>query len=224
MYACKRQALRRALAAEGLRRDRTFSVLDGGCGQGQLARFYQKEFPASSYVGLDISERAITHLRQSMSGAEWYVANLSALQDSEVGARTFDVVQSFEVLHLLLDDEAWRQALAGLADRMAANGVLLVTAALPDQTEERSTYLRYRSRAQWNDAFVSLGLRIAAQRAMYYWLPSGGPANKYFRYALTRFESVPLYLVDRAALTLGVPRPSSVGLDSRTHLLTLRRA
>jgi trans-aconitate methyltransferase len=202
MYACKRQALRRALAAEGLRRDRTFSVLDGGCGQGQLARFYQKEFPASSYVGLDISERAITHLRQSMSGAEWYVANLSALQD----------------------DEAWRQALAGLADRMAANGVLLVTAALPDQTEERSTYLRYRSRAQWNDAFVSLGLRIAAQRAMYYWLPSGGPANKYFRYALTRFESVPLYLVDRAALTLGLPRPSSVGLDSRTHLLTLRRA
>ena len=91
--------------------------------------------------------------------------------------------------------------------RMAPGGALLVTAAMPDQTVERAGYLRYRSRSFWNGAIASLGLRIVAQRPMYYWLPSGGPANKYLRYALTRLGPDALYAVDRAALALGVPQP-----------------
>jgi hypothetical protein len=71
---------------------------------------------------------------------------------------------------------------------------------------------------------ATLGLRIVAERPMYYWLPSGGPANKYLRYAMTRLGPGALYAVDRAALALGVPRPASVGIDSRMRLLTIRRA
>jgi len=224
LYACKRQALHRSLAALGLTRDRRFSVLDGGCGQGILARFYQTKYPSASYVGLDISERAIAHLRQSIPGFDWHVADLCALDDSDVGPRTFDVVQSFEVLHLFLDDDALLQALGNLSQRLAPGGALLVTAAMPDQTIERSGYLRYRSRSFWNAAVASLGLRIAAQRPMYYWLPSGGPANKYLRYAMTRLGPDALYAVDRTALALGAPQPSSVGIDSRMRLFTLQRA
>jgi SAM-dependent methyltransferase len=224
LYDCKRQALHRSLTALGLTRDRRFSVLDGGCGQGILARFYQTEYPSTSYVGLDISERAIAHLRQSIPGAEWHVADLCALDDSDVATRTFDVVQSFEVLHLFLDDDALLRALGNLSRRLAPGGALLVTAAMPDQTVERAGYLRYRSRSFWNGAIAALDLRIVAQRRMYYWLPSGGPANKYLRYAMTRLGPDALYAVDRAALALGVPQPSSVGIDSRMRLLTLQRA
>jgi hypothetical protein len=59
---------------------------------------------------------------------------------------------------------------------------------------------------------------------MYYWLPSGGPANKYLRYAMTRLGPDALYAVDRTALALGAPQPSSVGIDSRMRLFTLQRA
>lgn len=222
IYACKRQALRRAIAALGLTRDRRWSVLDAGCGQGHFARFYREEYPASSYVGLDISERAISHLKQTIADAEFHLADLCEWDDPD--GRTFDIVQSMEVLHLILDDDAVRRALANLARRLGPRGALLVTAALPDQTVQRSDYLRYRSRAFWDGAIASLGLRVVAERPMYYWLPAGGPHNRFLRHALTRLGPGALYAIDRTAFTLGLPQPASIGIDSRMRLLTLQRA
>lgn len=222
IYACKRQALRRAIASLGLRRDQRWSVLDAGCGQGHFARFYRAEYPASSYLGLDISERAITYLQRTIPDADFRVADVCEFDDPD--GRTFDLVQSVEVLHLILDDDAMTRALANLARRLGPRGALLVTAALPDQTVQRSDYLRFRSRAFWERAIASLGLRLVAERPMYYWLPGGGPANKYLRYALTRVGPGALYAIDRAALGLGLPQPASAGIDSRMRLLTLQRA
>jgi SAM-dependent methyltransferase len=222
IYACKRQALRRAIAALGLTRDRRWSVLDAGCGQGHFARFYREEYPSSAYVGLDISERAVTYLRRTIVDAEFHVADLCEWADPD--GRTFDIVQSVEVLHLILDDDMVRRALANFARRLGARGALLVTAALPEQTVQRSDYLRYRSRAFWDSAIASLGLRLVAARPMYYWLPAGGPGNKYLRYALTRLGPGALYALDRAAFGLGLPQAASIGIDSRMRLLTLQRA
>ena len=222
IYACKRQALRRAIGALSLPRDRPWSVLDAGCGQGHFARFYRDEYPSSAYLGLDISERAVTHLQQTIPGSEFRVADLCSWDEPD--GRTFDVVQSLEVLHLILDDDAVRRALANLAHRIARGGALLVTAARPDQTVQLSDYLRYRSRVFWDNTIASLGLRVVAERPMYYWLPAGGPANKYLRYALTRLGPGALYAADRAALALRLPQPESLGIDSRMRLLTLQRA
>src|SRR6185436_10828139 len=107
-------------------------------------------------VGIDISERAVAHLQQSIAGAEFHVADLS--QWGDPAERAFDIVQSFEVLHLILDDAVVARAIASLAVRLSARGALLVTAALPDTTIERSGYLRYRSRSFWESTTAALGL------------------------------------------------------------------
>jgi len=138
--------------------------------------------------------------------------------------RLFDVVQSVEVLHLILHDGAAATALANLARRLAPGGALLVTAAQPDDTIQPSDYLRYRSRVFCEDAIASLGLRVVASQPMYYWLPAGGPANKYLRYALTKMGPRALYALDRLAVAWNVPQPASAGIDSRMRLLTLQRA
>ena len=222
IYACKLQALRKAIADLGLSRETRWSVLDAGCGQGHFARFYRAEYPASAYVGLDISERAVAYLQRTIADAEFCVADLCEWDDP--AGRAFDIVQSFEVLHLILDDDVMTRALANLARRLSPSGALLVTAVLPEQTVQRSDYLRYRSRAFWERTIASLGLRVVAERPMYYWLPAGGPANKYLRYGLTRLGPDVLYAIDRGAFALGLPQPSSAGIDSRMHLLTLQRA
>jgi len=221
LYACKRQALRRALASLGLTADVRWSVLDAGCGQGHFARFYRQEYPAASYVGIDISERAVNHLRRSMEGIEFHAADLCQWDDP--AGRTFDVVQCFDVLILILDDDAATRALDALARRIQPRGALLVSMPLPDTTFERGGYLRYRSRSYWQNAIAALGLRIVAERPVYYWLPTAGPMNRYLRYAMTRLGADALYAVDRAALALGVPRPASSGIDNQTRLLTIQR-
>jgi SAM-dependent methyltransferase len=222
IYACKRQALRRSIAALGLARDGRWSVLDAGCGQGHFARFYRAEYPLASYLGLDISARAVSHLQQTVPGAAFEVADLCDLDAAD--GRTFDLVQSLEVLHLILDDDAMRRALANLARRLNPRGTLLVTAAMPETTIQASDYLRFRSREFWERAIASLGLRVIAERPMYYWLPAGGPANVYARYALGKLGVGALYALDRAALAAGLPRPASAAIDSRMRLLSVRRA
>jgi SAM-dependent methyltransferase len=222
IYACKFQALRLALASLGLARDGRWSVLDAGCGQGHFARFYRDVYPSATYVGIDISERAVAHLHRTMPDTEFYLANLSEWDDPE--RRTFDLVQSFEVLHLILDDDVVSRALANLKRRLSARGALLVTAAMPETTIQPSDYLRHRSRSFWDTTLNALGLRIVDARPMYYWLPDGGPRNKYVRYALTRLGPDVLYAIDRAAFALGLPPAPSAGIDCRTRLLTIQRA
>jgi SAM-dependent methyltransferase len=221
LYACKRQALRRALASLGLAADARFSVVDAGCGEGHFARFYGREYPAASYVGIDISERAVDHLRRAMAGIEFHAVDLCQWDDP--AGRTFDVVQCFDVLFLILDDDAATRALAALARLLHPQGALLLSMPLPDTTIERGDYLRHRSRSYWQNAIAALGLRIVAERPIYYWLPTAGPTNKYLRYAMTRLGPDALYAVDRAALALGVPRPASSGIDNQTRLLTIQR-
>lgn len=220
-YACKVQALRRAIAALGLGREGPWSVLDAGCGQGYFARFYRQTYPAATYVGVDIAERAVDHLRKTLPDVEFHAADLCTWRDP--GGRTFDLVQSIEVLHLILEDEVVLRALANLASQLAPGGALLVTAAMPEQSRHVSDYLRFRSRDFWHDAIARLGLRVVADRPMYYWLP-GGPESKYLRFALARAGATALYALDRAALALRLPQPASVGIDSRMRLLTLQRA
>ena len=222
IYACKRQALGRALASLGLTRADAFSVLDAGCGQGRFASIYREDYPRATYVGVDISDRAIAHLRASRPDVEFHAADLCDWRDPR--QRTFDVVQSFEVLHLMLEAETTERAIAALGSKLSPRGALLVTAALPESDVHLSDYLCHRSQSFWGRALASHGLRIVASRPMYYWLPAGGPANRYLRYAFTRLGAGALYAVDRAALALGVPQPASAPLDCRMRLLTIQRS
>jgi SAM-dependent methyltransferase len=220
IYVCKAQALARSLSARLTARGE-WSVLDAGCGQGYFAQLYRRAYPTARYVGLDISERAVQHLRQHVPGVEFHAGDLCEWTDPL--GRTFDIVQSFEVLHLILDDDAMVRALANLSRQLADGGALLVTAALLERTLQPSDYLRYRSRSFWRDALASLGLCIVAERPMYYWLPAGGPRNKYARYALAQLGAGALYALDRAAVALRVPQPTSAAVDCRMRLLTIER-
>jgi SAM-dependent methyltransferase len=221
LYACKRDALQRALAARAISGDRDFSILDAGCGQGHFAGLYRADYPRAAYVGVDISERAVTHLRGTMPGLEFHVGDMSDWRDP--AGRRFDIVQSFDVLHLILDDQRMVRALASLAAAVGDGGALLVTAALPETTLQPSPYLRYRSRAFWHEATELLGLVVAAASPMYYWLPAGGPTNKYGRYLMSRLGAGALHAVDRAARALSLPQPRAWGPDCRMRLLTLVR-
>jgi SAM-dependent methyltransferase len=222
IYVCKRQALSRALSARGIDSAGGVSVLDAGCGQGFFAQYYRSHFPNAAYTGLDISERAIAHLRETFPDVEFHAGDLSTWTDPH--GRRFDVIQSFEVLHLMLDDTMFEAALARFAGMLAPRGVMLLTAAMPDETIERAGYLRYRSRRMWTGALERLGLRIADARPMYFWLPGGGPANRYARALFARLGVGALYAADRAALALGLPPLQSSGIDCRMKLLTVDRA
>jgi SAM-dependent methyltransferase len=222
IYLCKRQALRRSLAALGRGRTSAFSVLDAGCGQGFFARVYGEDFPGARYVGVDISDRVVEYLRGSIPAAEFHAADICQWSDPK--GRVFDVVQSFEVLHNIADDDLMMKAVANLARHLAPHGALLVTAALPNELRQTRSDLRFRSRGFWQELLGSLRLRIVAERPMYYWIPFGGPQNRYGRYALARLGPLAVYALDRVALAAHLPGSVAWPIDCRIRLLTIARA
>jgi len=217
VYRCKVAAIARALRRAGYTADRLFSVLDAGCGQGFFADFYARAFPRARYTGLDVSSRLIAHLRASRPEAEFETAEITTWN---AGGRRFDVVQSIEVLHLLLDDALVATALRNIGRWLTPGGVALVTAVLPTVTESRLGYLRFQARRDFEAMIQQAGLRLDHDDPMYYFLPDGGPSWAWSRPLCHRLPRRVLYAVDRLALTLHAPRVAT-GPDSMMRLLTL---
>lgn len=219
LYACKTQALSRALEHAGYTGRSRFRVLDAGCGQGFFPGFYQNHYPDVSYTGVDISPKVIGYLKKSFPAYEFFEGDLASWTHPE--QRRFDVIQSLEVLHLILDDRLLEAALDGFRTQLLPQGHLLITAVLPDRTIQVNDYIRYRSREYFHQVFARLGLQLVREAPMYYWLPEGGPSNRYIRRMLDLVGAGGLYRLDRLGLALRLPR-ATPGLDSRMKLLTVR--
>lgn len=84
------------------------SVLDAGCGEGEtLARL--DSLPRRGTVAVDLSERAVRHVRGRISWADVSVANVDELP---FGDGSFDLVLCLEVLEHLAEPEAALEELA----------------------------------------------------------------------------------------------------------------
>lgn len=221
LYACKAAALTRALERLAYRPKETRRVLDAGCGQGFFAEYYRRRFPGWTYVGVDLAPTVVAHLELRQPGCVFAVGDISTWRAAD-GA-PFDIIQSFEVLHLFLNDELVATTIANLAGQLTGDGALLVTAVLPTREAQPNPYIRHMTRRRFDEAARAAGLVTTSEEAMYYWLPDGGPSNRYLRYVFDRLGDGALFAADRAALALRLPRLFQSGFDSQMKLITLRR-
>jgi 2-polyprenyl-3-methyl-5-hydroxy-6-metoxy-1,4-benzoquinol methylase len=100
------------------------SVADIGCGSGHHLNVLAAAFPASSFVGYDFSEEAITEARataatRALGNVRFELRDVSDLS----GTGPFDLVTAFDAIH----DQAHPAAvLAGIAAALAPGGVFLM--------------------------------------------------------------------------------------------------
>lgn len=220
IYRAKKQALRKALHIAGFSSQRRFRVLDVGCGFGYFAGFYRAEFPRASYAGVDISRRAIDRARDTMPHGEFFAHDVVSWRHP--GDARFDVIQAIDVLQLLTDDAAFEEAMRNLAAHLDDDGVLLVPLMFSDQPPLTSHH-RIRSRAYFDALLAKLCLNVTDEIRMYYWLVDGGSKNRILRGIFARTGPVPLYLVDRVALRLGLQHNDPDHVLSRARMLIIRR-
>lgn len=112
---------RRRLIADCLGAERFSSVLDVGCGQGELLALLRGAHPeVASLAGIDLSPDQVAR-----NGERWPDMEFFALDvQKEALKRTFDLVVCSEVIEHL-DDQ--RAAMGNLARMVRAGGRLLVT-------------------------------------------------------------------------------------------------
>jgi 2-polyprenyl-3-methyl-5-hydroxy-6-metoxy-1,4-benzoquinol methylase len=111
---------RRRAILDLLRRQPFRSLLDVGCGNGELLRLLRANFPDAAYAGADLSPVTIEANRRALPFASFDVLDIQkrGLQ------RTFDAVVCTEVIEHV-DDVA--SAIGNLAGMVAPGGYLLLT-------------------------------------------------------------------------------------------------
>jgi SAM-dependent methyltransferase len=111
---------RRRMILDLLRSEGFGSLLDVGCGSGELIALIAQERRGATLAGADLSPLQVERNRERLPGVEFFAldAQSSALP------RTFDAVVCSEVIEHLDDSAA---AIANLARMVAPGGRLLVT-------------------------------------------------------------------------------------------------
>jgi 2-polyprenyl-3-methyl-5-hydroxy-6-metoxy-1,4-benzoquinol methylase len=221
LYRCKLEAWVNALSRSGLRQRTGLRVLDAGCGQGFFADAVERELTAAHYTGVDISEKSIAHLRETRPQHSW-ICDDFANRDFSL-AQSFDLIQSIEVIHLILDDANHAMALSNFAKLLAKNGRIVVTDMLPKVRTQINPYIIFRPLTQYQALADRLGLVIESVRPIYYFVPSRGwtasPVNKVF----ARLSPQTVFALDRAALAMRLPHFWTTH-DSQVKMLVLRAA
>ncbi len=154
MYQARLQALERALAASNRTLTNT-RFLEVGCGIGFYTE-YARQHGIADYVGLDITSKSISNLREAYPQFRFCQADISCTEIYLDGE--FDIVLAADVLFHIVDDDAFRQALHNIASRIKPNGLFIVSDVFPPKTLQTSVHVRSRALEDYAASLSSDGV------------------------------------------------------------------
>lgn len=121
---------------------RPFSILELGCGSARHTAVALADRCVSRYVGYDLSEIALAHARENLARLGCpldlrlgdLLAGVASLDDR------YDVIlSSFAIHHLAAEDK--RRFFHEAAKHLNPGGMFLLIDPVPDESEDRATYL-----------------------------------------------------------------------------------
>jgi len=163
LYRAKRRTLEASLAGVAIDGK---SVLDVGSGTGFFVEWYSKR--GAVVAGVDITEHSIESLRKRFPG-DFRVQDIS-----EPGAhpqRTYDLVNVWDVLYHVVDDDAHARAIQYVASAVRVRGLLLLTDVLGAAQNRRvAAHVRFRSLDTYKSLLEPLGFEFRRVHFLYRWL------------------------------------------------------
>jgi SAM-dependent methyltransferase len=220
LYRCKWEAYIKAIRSSRINLNKPISILDAGCGQGHMASLIQQEFKNAKYTGIDISRKAINYLRSKMPSFEWICEDFC---DTTLNLKDqYHLVQSIEVLHLILNDKNHKIALMNFSSWLRNEGILIITDTLPNRQYFANDYIVFRPLKYYRKLFEECDLELIDLFPMYYWIPDTGltfwPMRIFFKFIPPHI----VYLLDRLLLRLKIPQFKQTH-DSKMKIMVLRK-
>ena len=143
-------------------------VLDVGSGTG----FYVDQWRGlgvKQIVGLDITDAAVSHLREAYPGCEFIVADIGS-ETVPLGPGSFDFVSCFDVLFHIVDDARYARAMKNTFALLKPGGMFVWSDNfLQHGRRDASVHVVSRSLEQSSQFLVDAGFEIVARKPMF-WL------------------------------------------------------
>ncbi|MCA9810813.1 MAG: class I SAM-dependent methyltransferase [Candidatus Dadabacteria bacterium] len=152
LYKLQLGALKKAIAKHEIRLPGA-KVLDVGCGTGFFSKFYIDGL--SEVTGIDITEFSIQSLREMMPDGRFVTLDISSdnLYDQIVEGERFDIINVFNVLYHIVDDDKLRNAVENLTTCLKSGGYIFITDNLGEKDFSPAEHVRFRSLESYNEIF-----------------------------------------------------------------------
>jgi SAM-dependent methyltransferase len=174
------------------------SLIDLGCGNGQLLDEIGRAFPAMRLAGLDLSSRQIAENRERAPRIEWMTGDLS----QEVALREFECVTASEVIEHL--DEP--RSLLENARRLGKTLILTTQSGPLRETERRVGHVRHFTASEMSGLLTGAGwtpIRVWNEGFPFHDL-SKWWANRDAEASMARFGGTERYGVRERAICLAL--------------------
>jgi SAM-dependent methyltransferase len=172
MYMLKERSLGRALncyriAVEGK------EVLDIGCGGGFFVDFYRRK-GASTITGVDITDASINAMRERFPAYAFSKLDIGSPRASL--SKAFDIVNIFDVLYHIVDDNAFGSAIANIGAWSRKGAWIFITDSL-DSSQNAAGHVHYRRPEIYSAALKKEEIDIVDTLPIFHLMGKGvGPA------------------------------------------------
>ena len=146
MYAVRAKSFGRAVRTHAGDRLSSMRVLDVGSGTG----FYLDQWTrlgAGSITGSDLTEVAVERLRRRRPGIPTLQLDIGSAEPPTDGA-TYDAISAMDVLFHIVDEDAYRRAIANMAALLVPGGLLLFSENLLSDEAARAPSQVSRTREE----------------------------------------------------------------------------
>lgn len=170
IYARRIDALDSMLARHVHKPLEQLRVLDIGCGSGFYTRYWQAR-GVRDYVGVDISERTIEHLKDIYPEYQFVHADVTESLSGKLSkTEPFDVITIFDVLYHIVDDQRVESAVENIGVLVAADGHVLIMDQLCKHDYQVSRHVKYRNRDSYLTMFGKRALTLADSELLFHFL------------------------------------------------------
>jgi SAM-dependent methyltransferase len=155
LYRRKHAVLQRALRGRAMTR-----ALDLGSGTGWVI---PELFAAgaTSVEGCELTEVGVERLRTALPEVTFHRVTVGA-EPLPVADATVDIVTMLDVAYHVVAPDDFAAAVAEIARVLRPGGAALVSDSFGDQSQSAGDHVRFRSRAEWQDALEGTGLHLVA--------------------------------------------------------------
>lgn len=128
------------------------SILDLGCGTGNLSQLIHERYPDAALTCVDISEESLLECRARLSACDALVCEKSDMQDVDYSPGSFDLIVSSIAIHHL-PAAAKQKLYQRIYQWLASNGVL----CFADQFAGATPDVSVRHQAHWKALSMQAG-------------------------------------------------------------------
>lgn len=122
-----------------IRRRKPKRVLDVGCGNGFSTKIYARKFPEIEFVGLDFSEKMISHSKKEpVKNCTFIVGDVLAFDSFPPGE--FDIVSTQRCIQNLPDYQSQVKAINNLRAKKSPDGILLLIECSRDGVAQLNSF------------------------------------------------------------------------------------